>query len=404
LIGLEFNLVVIKFKRTLITTFQRLIVCFLFSLFIMPGSNALAVVEDNSLSLSVSVIPTTSASSLMQKGNLSSIIGGVAQPGEEFKRKIRVRNNGTMLEVVDISVGFANRINQILTPDETRSSAIADWASFSPAAPNLPPNKNVDIDVIIKIPAGTPIGIQEALLYVRAQPAKTAKSQGTQVKSIPRFAIPIFIGVGTSEQIPTTFTLGPTTLTSSPEGWLLNVLVTNTGLTPIAPTGNFKLKAKSGSLSYADAIFFSTQSIQPGASYTASALVPNDVPAGVWMVSADAIQGSVEAKSDSEVTYTKTGDVTPPAPDAKKLGVPIQSLVIGFASLAILILLIFMLRKGLRKDTKPIKIRNKSKTSQSQDSFNPIGTADEVSKLAELLNQGVISSSEFKAVKAKLFE
>jgi len=42
---------------------------------------------------------------------------------------------------VDISVGFANRINQILTPDETRSSAIADWASFSPAAPNLPPNK-----------------------------------------------------------------------------------------------------------------------------------------------------------------------------------------------------------------------------------------------------------------------
>jgi hypothetical protein len=63
-----------------------------------------------------------------------------------------------------------------------------------------------------------------------------------------------------------------------------------------------------------------------------------------------------------------------------------------------------MLRKGLRKDTKPVKIRNKSKTSQSQDSFNPIGTADEVSKLAELLNQGVISSSEFKAVKAKLFE
>ena len=395
---------VIKFKKTLIDPFQRLTVFFLFSLFIMPGSIALAVVEDNSLSLSVSVIPTTSASSLMQKGNLSSIIGGVAQPGEEFKRKIRVRNNGTMLEVVDISVGFANRINQILTPDEARTSAIANWASFSPAAPNLPPNKNIDIDVTIKIPVGTPIGIQEALLYVRAQPAKTAKSQGTQVKSIPRFAIPIFIGVGTSEQIPTTFTLGPTTLTSSPEGWLLNVLVTNTGLTPIAPTGSFKLKAKTGSLSYADSIFFSTPSIQPGESRTASALVPNDVPAGVWMVSANAIQGGVEAKSDSEVTYTKTGVVTPPVPDVIKVGMPIQSLVIGFASLFILILLIFLLRRGLRKDTKRIKIKNKSKTLRSQDSLNSIGIADEVSKLAVLLAQGVISSSEFKAAKAKLFE
>jgi hypothetical protein len=404
LIGLEFKFVVIKFKKTLIDPFQRLTVFFLFSLFIMPGSIALAVVEDNSLSLSVSVIPTTSASSLMQKGNLSSIIGGVAQPGEEFKRKIRVRNNGTMLEVVDISVGFANRINQILTPDEARTSAIANWASFSPAAPNLPPNKNIDIDVTIKIPVGTPIGIQEALLYVRAQPAKTAKSQGTQVKSIPRFAIPIFIGVGTSEQIPTTFTLGPTTLTSSPEGWLLNVLVTNTGLTPIAPTGSFKLKAKTGSLSYADSIFFSTPSIQPGESRTASALIPSDVPAGVWIVSANAIQGGVEAKSDSEVTYTKTGVVTPPVPDAIKVGMPIQSLVIGFASLFILILLIFLLRRGLRKDTKRIKIKNKSKTLQSQESLNSIGIADEVSKLAVLLAQGVISSSEFKAAKAKLFK
>lgn len=394
----------IKLKKTLITTFQWLTVFFLFSLFVLLGSNALAVGEGNSLSLSVSVIPTTSAGSLMQKGNLSSIIGGVAQPGEEFKRTIRVRNNGTMLEVVDISVGFANRINQILTPDETRSSAIADWASFSPAAPNLPPNKNVDIDVTIKIPAGTPIGIQEALLYVRAQPAKTAKSQGTQVKSIPRFAIPIFIGVGTSEQIPTTFTLGPTTLTSSPDGWLLNVLVTNTGLTPIAPTGNFKLKAKSGSLSYADAIFFSTKSIQPGDSYTASTLVPNDVPAGVWIVSADAIQGSVEAKSESEVTYTKTGFITPPIPDDTNQGTPIQSLVIGFASFFLLILLIFILRQQLRKASKPAKIRNRYKTSRSQDSFDPIGAADEVSKLAVLLNQGVISSSEFKAAKAKLFK
>ena len=133
-------------------------------------------------------------------------------------------------------------------------------------------------------------------------------------------------------------------------------------------------------------------------------MVPNDVPAGVWIVSADAIQGSVEAKSDSEVTYTKTGFITPPVPDGVKQGMPIQSLVVGFVSLVILILLIFMLRKELRKDTKPVKIINKSKTSQSQDSFNPIGTADEVSKLAVLLNQGVISPSEFKALKAKLFE
>jgi hypothetical protein len=245
-------------------------------------------------------------------------------------------------------------------------------------------------------------------LAKRAKPleavAKTAKSQGTQVKSIPRFAIPIFIGVGTSEQIPTTFTLGPTTLMSSPEGWLLNVLLTNTGLTPIAPTGNFKLKAKTGSLSYADSIFFSTPSIQPGESHTASALIPSDVPAGVWIVSANAIQGGVEAKSDSEVTYTKTGVVTPPVPDAIKVGMPIQSLVIGFASLFILILLIFLLRRGLRKDTKRIKIKNKSKTLRSQDSLNSIGIADEVSKLAVLLAQGVISSSEFKAAKAKLFK
>jgi hypothetical protein len=401
---MDFKFEVNKFKKTLVTTFQSLTVCCLLSLFLMPGSNALAAEQNNILSLSVSVIPTTSKNSLMQKGNLSSIIGGVAQPGEEFKRKIRVRNNGTMQQVVDISVGFANRINQTLTPDETRTSTVADWASFSPATPNLPPNKNVDIDVIIKIPIGTQIGIQEALLYVRAQPAKKVKSQGTQVTSIPRFAIPIFIGVGTSEQIPTTFTLGPTTLMSSPEGWLLNVLLTNTGLTPIAPTGNFKLKAKTGSLSYADSIFFSTPSIQPGESHTASALIPNDVPAGVWIVSANAIQGGVEAKSDSEVTYTKTGVVTPPVPDAIKVGMPIQSLVIGFASLFILILLIFLLRRGLRKDTKRIKIKNKSKTLRSQDSLNSIGIADEVSKLAVLLAQGVISSSEFKAAKAKLFK
>lgn len=375
----------------------------------MLGSNAFAADHNDSVSLSVSVIPTTSENSLMQEDNLSSIIGGVAQPGEVFKRTIRVRNNGTSLNVAKISVGFANRINEILTPDEARISAIAEWASFSPAAPNLPPNKNVDVEVIIKIPLGTPIGIQEALLYVQAEPTKTIKALGTQVKSIPRFAIPIFIGVGTSEQIPTTFTLGPTTLTSSPEGWLLNATITNTGMTPIAPTGNFKLRAKTGSLSYAEAIFFSTQSIQPGASDTASALVPNDVPEGVWVVSANAIQGGVEAKSESEVTYTKTGFITPPVPtppvpDAKKLDMPIQSLIIGFASLFLLILLIFMLRQGLRQNTKSMKKRKKYKTYQSQDSFSSIGIADEISKLAVLLKKGVISSSEFKAAKAKLFE
>ncbi len=316
-------------------------------------SLGVAVTAPPSLGLTVSVVPSASGVETPIQAGLVNSFALTVKPGSSGTKLIRIQSASSRPELITSSIGYADRINGVLTLEDGRTSDIAPWFKFDSPQITLKPLQSVDLTVSITVPVKEPIGIREAYLLVKASDPSYVAQGRVSVDGAARYAVPIYLGVGSTAQIVTTFTVGIITLVNTTGGIAFAVPLVNTGMTPVDPVGFLTLGSVLGQLNFAAQIPFGNGIILPGKSETLNVLVPAQVPDAVWNVHADVHQGTLHATSDSIVTLKRQGLGASGEIKYYRLG-------IGFVSLILLIFIILYIRRGNRESKRLTAVEVKS--------------------------------------------
>jgi hypothetical protein len=317
-----------------------------FGLLSLANHSALAVAPANSptLGLSVSVLPEADGKVAPIQAGLVNSLALTIKPGTSAVRKIRIQSATPNVEIVSTSIGYTYHLNGVLTLDESKESPIAPWIDIDKPMVTLAGKKTVDISLVIAVPEKEPLGIRQAYLLVTATLPKTIEAEIDDKPGAARYAIPIYIGVGTTTQIVTSFSVGIITLVSTAEGVAFSIPLVNTGMTPVLPVGYLLLNSVLGKLVFAAQIPFGNGVIEPGGRKTIYVLVPLEVPNAIWNVHAEAHDGSLVATSDSIVTLERNGLTGTNQ-------IAIYRLALGVVSLILFIFVLNFIRRG-RKESK----------------------------------------------------
>lgn len=284
---------------------------FVFSILIFTGISPSASMASAStsptLGLSVSVLPQANGEiAPIQAGQINSLALTI-MPGQQAIRSVRVQSASPNIESIALSIGHASVINSVLTLDDTQVSEISPWIAFSANSLQLKGDTTADVDLTISVPNSEPIGIRQAYLLIKATLPSHGTNQNTARQGAARYAIPIYIGVGTTAQIVTDFSVGLVTLVHTKDGEAFALTLKNIGMTPVLPVGFLQLSSTLEKLVFAAQIPFGGDLIQAGHSETLTVEVPLEVPDAIWNVHAEAHDGTLLATSDSIVTLKRHG-------------------------------------------------------------------------------------------------
>jgi len=325
---------------------STLLMVIFFGFLSLTNLSALAVAQANSptLGLSVSVLPEADGKVAPIQAGLVNSLALTIKPGTSSVRKIRIQSATPNVEIVSTSIGYTYLLNGVLTLDESKESPIAPWIDIDKPMVTLAGKETVDISLVITVPEKEPLGIRQAYLLVKATLPKAKEAEIDDMPGAARYAIPIYIGVGTTTQIVTSFSVGIITLVSTAEGVAFSIPLVNTGMTPVLPVGYLLLNSVLGKLVFATQIPFGNGVIEPGGRKTIYVLVPLEVPNAIWNVHAEAHDGSLVATSDSIVTLERNG-----LTDTGQIA--IYRLALGVVSLILFIFVLNFIRRG-RKESK----------------------------------------------------
>lgn len=321
---------------------------FVISMSVLPIALPFTVADTyaSTPTLGLSVVVLSAADGIVApiQAGLATSLALTIKPGTTEVRKVRIQSAAPNVEIVTTSIGYAYLLNGVLTLDDSKPSPISPWITIDKPSIRIAAKKTADVALSIAVPANEPIGIQQAYLLVTARLPVTNSRQATGKEGAARYAIPIYIGVGTPFQIITDFSIGIITLVKTTKGVAFSIPLVNTGMTPVLPVGYLLLNSVLGKLVFAAQIPFGNGVIQPGGSKTINVLVPPEVPDAIWNVHAEAHDGSLTVTSDSIVTL-KRNDL---------LGtnqVAIYRFALGVVSLILFIIVLLYIKRG-RKDVR----------------------------------------------------
>jgi len=224
----------------------------------------------------------------------------VIPPGQKQSRQVRISSSSTIPEVVTLSVGYLNRIDGIATIDDSKKSETAPWASFTPEIFTLAPRESRIVEFTYQIPADTDIGIHEAFLFATANSTGPASKAEYSVPQAARIATPIFLGVGTSAQIDTNFSIDNVSGVVVDGVRNLKVDFSNTGKTPLNLSGNVQLSSTEFKGLLIGPLLFTSVVIRPGIDSYVLIPAPPDLTPGQWKILVTATQ----------ISNTKTREFT----------------------------------------------------------------------------------------------
>jgi len=301
----------------------------------------------NSLGIGVEVLPA--------QGNEDTTLGAdgslwyLLPPGKNGTRSFRVNSLANVAMRVQISVGFGAYKNGESAFDDSKKSDIAKWATFSNSDFTLNPSASKIVQVTFRVPKDAPIKANLATIFVRGSMQNQSISKAAfSVEGAARIAIPVFLGVGTAQQIAINFKIMKTTIRNIEGKRLAYVQIKNVGKTPVAPTGLIKVQSQVGSISIPQPIKVQSSTVIPGETREVVFLIPAYIPDGRWTFMEEFQQGPVFQTAEANVALTK--------PSVFTKSNTIKALIFVFA----LLILYFSLRL-LRKS------KNGTHTSQDED-------------------------------------
>lgn len=279
---------------------------FLFALVLLSSlvPNHASAAPNGSLGIGVEVLPAQSQedTTLGADGSLWYLM----PPGKSGSRSFRVNSVANVPMRVLISVGFGAYRNGESAFDDSKKSEIAPWAEFSDEDFVLPAGASRVIQVTFRVPKDAPIKANLATIFVRGSMQNQAASKAAfSVAGAARIAIPVFLGVGTAQQISINFKILRTTIKNVEGKRLAYIRIQNVGKTPVAPTGFIKVQAQEGSISIPDPIKVQSSTVIPGEERDVIFLIPAYIPNGKWTFMEEFQQGPVFQTAEADIALTK---------------------------------------------------------------------------------------------------
>jgi hypothetical protein len=293
------------------------------------GIPAHAINED--LGLSLDVLP--SADPEISRLTQGQALWFVIPPGSSKSRQVRVTSSAAVSEEITLSIGFLNRIDGVPTIDDSKESQTKPWAKFSSERFILKPRESKIIDFTYSIPIDTEIGIHEAFLYATASGVQRTSTEEYRIPQNARIASPIFLGVGTSLQITTDFTIDDVSGVVVDGIRQLKIDFKNTGRTPLSLSGSIQLSSAEFQNNFVGPLPFTSVVIRPGILGYVLIPAPEQLTPGKWKILVSATQISTTKTRE----FTKDLTFKPPS-------VLLVNTMKGLAALVFFALFVFAVR------------------------------------------------------------
>lgn len=290
------------FSRTL----NKLLGIFLilvFAQFVAPVGPAVAA----ELGLALDVLPSSDPD--INRLTQGQALWFVIPPGTSKSRQVRITSSSSISQEIELSVGYLNRIDGVATIDDSRKSETEEWAEFSPKKFTLKPRASQLVDFKYSIPDSVEIGVHEAFLYATASQVTSKSNPEYRVPQNARIASPIFLGVGTSAQISTDFTIDDVSGVVVDGIRQLKVDFKNTGKTPLSLMGNIQLSSAEFENNLVGPLTFTSVVIRPGVLGYVLIPAPEQITPGKWKILVSATQISTTKTRE----FTKDLSFKPPS-------------------------------------------------------------------------------------------
>ena len=262
---------------------------------------------DAQLGLAIDVLPSSDPD--ISRLTQGQALWFVIPPGQSKSRQVRITSSSQISQEIELSVGYLNRIDGVATIDDSKDSETKDWAKFSPERFILKPKTSQLVTFTYQIPSEIEIGIHEAFLFATASQATSASNPEYRVPQKARIASPIFLGVGTSAQITTDFTIDDVSGVVVDGLRQLKIDFKNTGKTPLSLSGSIQLSSAEFQNNLVGPLPFTSVVIRPGVLGYVLIPAPEQLTPGKWKIFVTATQISTTKTRE----FTKTLSFDPPS-------------------------------------------------------------------------------------------
>jgi hypothetical protein len=331
-----------KFRNPLLSILLTVI----FSLcFVMP-----TVAAEGNLGLSLQILQGDSSKSGLES---NTRLWFVVEPGTSKSRTFIVQSTSAISEKISLSIGAVKRVNGQSQLAIGENSPIEAWASFNTNDFVLAPKAIKEIVMTFTVPVDEDVNSFSAMLLVKASGVSTQDSKDAySVPGIAQIAAPIFLGVGTEDEFVTEFEIKDVFGINTKVGKALRVEIKNNGKTPVSIIGDVQVSGITFQTETLGPFNYETETIAPGESKFADAVVGDEIVEGKWRVYITASQGAVTETREFEkdITYTRSNSLIP----------LLVRIFIGIASL----LLLLWAYRTFRPRTALTEGRTKNKKSK----------------------------------------
>jgi hypothetical protein len=270
----------------------------------LGGLPAAYAAAPGSLGIGVDVLKATATedTTLGADGSLWFLL----PPGNVGTRSFRVNSVANIPMHISVSLGFGQYRDGIAAFDDSKKSDIANWARFSESEFSLNPGASKVVSITFSIPKDAQIKANLATVFVKGLGLNVATNKsGFSVGGAARVAIPVFLGVGTADQISINFKILRTSIKNVEGKRLAFIRIKNVGKTPVAPAGFIKVLGQGGGISIPQPIKVQSSTVIPGEARDVIFLIPAYIPNGKWTFMEEFQQGPVSQTAQADIALTK---------------------------------------------------------------------------------------------------
>lgn len=308
---------------------SRIVACLMVALFQLAPFNAQA----ENLGLTLQIVQGQSSKSGIED---NTRLWFVIEPGSSKFRRVIVKSTSNVAEKVSISIGAVKRVNGESQLAIGEVSQTEKWATFSEQNFILSPRSEKEISVGFSIPKSENVNSYAAMLLVKATSLQSAsKTLEYSVPGAAQIAAPIFLGVGTEDEFITSFEIKSVKGKNTVQGKSLRVEIKNSGKTPVSIQGDVQAMGITFKTGTVGPFYYQTETIAPGETKFADALVGESISESKWKIYVTATQGQVTESREFEVdvNYSGSGSLLSLL---LKIIIPLAFLVLLYWSLRVL--------------------------------------------------------------------
>ncbi len=263
------------------------------------------VAAEGNLGLSLQILQGDSSKSGLES---NTRLWFVVEPGTSKSRTFIVQSTAAVSEKISLSIGAVKRVNGQSQLAIGETSPIESWVSFNTNDFILAPKALKKIVMTFTVPVDEDVNSFSAMLLVKASGVSNQESKDAySVPGAAQIAAPIFLGVGTEDEFITEFEIKDIFGVETTEGKVLRVEIKNNGKTPVSILGDVQVTGITFQTDTLGPFNYETETIAPGESKFADAIVGDQIVEGKWRIYITASQGAITETREFEKNITYTG-------------------------------------------------------------------------------------------------